>query len=59
MTRNLANLYGLRCLLMLCPHQTVFDDPEAIYGECLQCGKRAGEVSREEVRRYLDREANR
>lgn len=43
------------CWMQLCGFKTNSDDG-GIWGECVTCGKRAGYVSREDMRRYIDRE---
>lgn len=45
------------CRFSLCQtFQTVFDDPDGIWGECTICGKRSGYVARADLRAYMDRE---
>ena len=46
------------CWLQLCGYKTQSDD-SAIWGECTTCGHRAGQVSRDELRAYADREIDR
>lgn len=43
------------CWLGMCACRPANDDT-GCWGECVTCGRRAGFVSREVLRRYLDRE---
>lgn len=45
----------LRCWLRSCPC-VPRDDDTGCWGECVDCGKRFGFVSRADLRSYLDRE---
>lgn len=49
-------LRNLMCRFGWCGMVTRSDDTH-IWGECLRCGKRAGLISREAVRRYAEAEA--
>lgn len=46
------------CWLSLCPF-TSMDDDTGCWGQCIFCGKRAGFVSRAELRAYADRQIDR
>lgn len=52
---SLSTAFGLSCALSMCPHVPK-SDATGCWGECLRCGNRAGFVSREVLRRYIDRE---
>jgi hypothetical protein len=53
----MSNWFGLRCRLKMCGCVTK-DDDFGIWGECVECGKRVGYISRVEIRAYMDRETN-
>jgi hypothetical protein len=42
------------CLFQMCPF-VMKEDDGACWGECTVCGKRAGYITRAELRRSLDR----
>lgn len=44
------------CWLGMCPHFTFDLDDNGIWSECSICHQRSGYVSREDLRRYRDRE---
>lgn len=46
------------CWAGMCAYRTNSDD-DGVWGECATCGKRAGYVSRQELRAYADAEFER
>ena len=44
---------GLRCLLRMCPCRH-YEDAGGCGGQCINCGKIVGYVTRAEIRTYLD-----
>jgi hypothetical protein len=48
----------IRCLLQCCPFQTQSDET-GCWGECVDCGKRVGFVTSEQLRRYADSDTRR
>lgn len=55
---TLRNWWGLRCSLGWCGCRAESNDTHC-WGQCVECGKRFGVTSREDIRRFLEREANR
>lgn len=43
------------CTLRMCPFVQMCDNTH-LWGECIHCGKQAGKISREAVRRYIEAE---
>lgn len=48
-------LRKLSCTIGACPFKTNSDE-HGVWGECTRCGKRAGYVTREQIRRYVEAE---
>ena len=51
----MEHLRWLRCLFQMCPFKPM-DDETGCWGECVDCGKRAGFVDSATLRRVCDAE---
>lgn len=48
-------LHAALCAFDKCWRCQTYQDDTGIWGQCIDCGKRHGFVSREELRAYIDR----
>lgn len=51
--KNLLNWFGLKCKLQLCGCIPKSDD-KGMWGECVNCDKKTGYISREMMRSYIE-----